>query len=258
MNHMSPQRSACFHVYWLLLWGLGCMHSGLAQAQTPPIATPATAPQSARPAARGAVDLDALIRVESKTIGADGVTRTSQYEETFMRRGEQVWTQRIRPKQATAHHHGPDGHNGHKHLDPLEGGRLITLEEGKPQLRLISASEKRVVSVPSVEFGNLGFDGSWERAYYLVTPAELKQFKPSSRATDVPDAQWFEKQGAVHESILWDPKRQIPWVIESTNKQGSQWRRITVTPQKELTAVVPWSPQRVKTYDQMLYSDFLD
>jgi helix-turn-helix protein len=125
-------------------------------------------------------------------------------------------------------------------------------------LRLISASEKRVITVPSVEFGNLGFDGSWERAYYWVTQLEFKSFKPSSRLSDVSDAQWFEKMGEVNEFILWDNKRQIPWVIESTNRQGNQWRKITVTPRKEMTAVTPWNPQLIKQYDQMLYSDFLD
>jgi hypothetical protein len=48
------------------------------------------------------------------------------------------------------------------------------------------------------------------------------------------------------------------WVIESANRQGNHWRKITVTPRKEMTAVVPWSPQLVRRYDQMLYSDFLD
>jgi hypothetical protein len=46
--------------------------------------------------------------------------------------------------------------------DTFESGRLIRLEDGKHQFSLISTSEKRV-SVPPVEFGNLGFDGSWLR-----------------------------------------------------------------------------------------------
>jgi hypothetical protein len=254
--HMRPQRSLCLSIATLLLVTTGFVHSVSALAQTPLAA--AVANNRVLPATPAKVDLDALIRVESKTIGSDGVTRTSLYEETFMRRGEQIWTQRIRPKQTTAHNHDKEGHAGHKHLDPFEGGRLISLEDGKPQMRLISASEKRVVSVPSVEFGNLGFDGSWERAYYLVTQLEFKSFKPATRVSNVSDAKWFEKKGEVNESILWDNNRKVPLVIESTNRQGSQWRRITVIPRKELTAVVPWGPQLVKNFDQMLYSDFLD
>jgi hypothetical protein len=46
------------------------------------------------------------------------------------------------------------------------------------------------------------------------------------------------------------------WVIESANRQGNHWRKITVTPRKEMTAVVPWRPELIKRYDQMLYSDF--
>lgn len=240
----------------LILGTLGLMPISMALAQTQIAQAPPSKSLSAAPRAR--VDLDALIRVESKTTSSDGVTRTSLYEETYMRRGEQVWSQRIRPKSAHDHATAREGHAGHKHLDPFEGGRLISLEDGKPQMRLISATEQRVVSVPSVEFGNLGFDGSWERAYYLVTQLEFKNFKPSARVSDVPDTQWFEKTGDVNEFILWDHKRQIPWVIESTNRQGNQWRKITVTPRKEMTAVVPWNPQLIKRYDQMLYSDFLD
>lgn len=248
--------SFCLQFAKIFFLTLGLVGSGTTPAQTPSASATASKIQPA--AARAKVDLDALIRVESKTTGSDGVTRTSLYEETYMRRGEQVWTQRVRPKSAHLHEHVKEGHAGHKHLDPFEGGRLISLEDGKVQLSLISASEKRVVSVPSVEFGNLGFDGSWERAYYWVTQLEFKSFKPSSRLSDVADAQWFEKTGEVNEFILWDPKRQIPWVIESTNRQGNQWRKITLTPRKEMTAVVPWSPQLIKRYDQMLYSDFLD
>lgn len=252
---LSP-RFVHLQISKLFFLTLGFIYSGTTLGQIP--IAPAHDSKSLPVAARARVDLDALVKVESKTTGSDGVTRTSLYQETYMRRGEQVWTQRIRPKQAHVHVHVKERHAGHRHLDPLEGGRLISLEDGTPQLRLISASEKRVITVPSVEFGNLGFDGSWERAYYWVTQLEFKSFKLSSRLSDVPDAQWFEKMGEVNEFILWDNKRQIPWVIESTNRQGNQWRKITVTPRKEMTAVTPWNPQLIKQYDQMLYSDFLD
>jgi hypothetical protein len=243
-----------FFKFFFVALGFACASASNAQTSSAPTPTG----KSLSAAARAQVDLDALVKVESKTTGSDGVTRTSLYEERFMRRGDQIWTQRVLPKTGRVHEHVKEGHSGHKHLDPFEGGRLVSLEDGKPQLRLISAGEKRVVSVPSVEFGNLGFDGSWERAYYWVTQLEFKSFKPSSRVSDVADAQWFEKTGDVNEFILWDHKRQIPRVIESTHRQGNQWRKISVTPRKEMTAVVPWSPQLIKRYDQMLYSDFLD
>jgi hypothetical protein len=253
---MIPIRSLLLQIATLVVLPLGLIPVNMALAQTQITQTPAG--KNLPASSRALVDLDALIQVESKTTSSDGVTRTSLYKETYMRRGEQVWIQRIRPKSAHDHAPAKKGHTIHKHLDPFEGGRLISLEDGKPQLSLISASEKRVVSVPSVEFGNLGFDGSWERSYYWVTQLEFKSFKPSARVSDAPDSQWFEKTGDTHEFILWDDKRQIPLVIESTNRQGNQWRKITVTPRKEMAAVVPWNPELIKRYDQMLYSDFLD
>jgi hypothetical protein len=41
------------------------------------------------------------------------------------------------------------------------------------------------------------------------------------------------------------------WVIET-----SRGREISLTLRKEETAVVPWSPQLIKSYGQMLFSDF--
>ncbi len=238
---------------WVLAVGLACTTG--AHAQTSPAQTKVTAAASDT-----LVDLDARILVESKTIGADGVTRTSQYEETFMRRGQQVWMQRVRPKSVAEHDHGKEK-KGHKHLDPFAGGRLIGLVDGKAQLDLVLADEKQVVNIPSVEFGNMGFDGSWEKAYYLIALQEFKRakvLKATQRKSEFPDAVWHERKGDVNESILWDSKRMVPRVIESSNAQGTQWRRITVTLQNSTSRVVPWSESVVKNYDQMRYSDFLD
>ncbi len=233
--------------------GLACTTGVQAQPSSVPAKASAVAPDTL-------VDLDARILVESKTIGADGVTRTSQYEETFMRRGQQVWMQRIRPKPVAAHDHAKEK-SGHKHLDPFAGGRLIGLADGKAQMDLVLPDEKQVVNIPSVEFGNLGFDGSWERAYYLIALQEFKRskiLKATQRKSEFPDAVWHERKGDINESILWDSKRMVPRVIESSNAQGTQWRRITVTLQNSVARVVPWSETVVKNYDQMRYSDFMD
>ena len=214
------------------------------------------AAQDASPGARPLVDLDARIRVESRSIGADGITRSSSYEETFMRRGQEVWTQRVIPRQAPVHE---DDKTGHKHLVPHESGRLIGQHDGKPLMQLINAHNKVVVSIPAVEFANMGFDGSWERAYYLITARELQALPPSSRKSEHPDASWFEKKGAkITESVLWDNKRMVPRVIESSNRQGSQWRRVTVTPHDELARNIPWSAQATQAYEKLRHSDFLD
>jgi len=234
---------------------MGCavMLTGSAHGQSSFEATPTPRNSIAAP-----VDLDGTIRVESRSIGSDGVTRSSVYDETFMRRGQQVWTQRILPKQALRQEHGKDEKSKHKHLDPFAGGRLITLTDGKLEMRLVLPNDNAVVSVPSVEFGNLGFDGSWERAYALVTQQELRKLQPSSRATDIPGAQWFERKGDIKESVLWDKHRMVARAIESSNSQGTQWRRVTLTLNSTISPTVPWDAQRIKAFDRLQYSDFLD
>jgi hypothetical protein len=243
-------------VHFLVVsWVAGLAFASNAQTQS------SSAPIKPVTAATAAlVDLDARISVETKSIGSDGVTRTSQYGETLMRRGQQVWMQRIRPKQNHEHDHEKES-SGHKHLDPYSGGRLISLFEGKPQLNLVLPDKKQIVNIPSVEFGNMGFDGSWEKAYYLISLQEFlrsKLFKVTPRKSEFPEAVWYERKGDVNESILWDNKKMIPRVIESSNAQGTQWRRITVTLNGSLENSVPWRESVVKNYDQMRYSDFLD
>ena len=99
---LSP-RFVHLQISKLFFWARGFIYSGTTLAQIP--LAPAQDSKSLPVAARARVDLDALVRVESKTTGSDGVTRTSLYQETYMRRGEQAWTQRIRPKQAHVHGH---------------------------------------------------------------------------------------------------------------------------------------------------------
>lgn len=222
-----------------------------ASAQT--VATSADLPQAVE---RKRVDLDARIKVESRSVGGDGVTRTSVYEETLMRRGSKVWTQRVLPKGMGEHGHAGDDKSSHKHLNPFESGRLIEQAAGKAQMTLVVPHDKVVVSIPQAEFANMGFDGSWERAYFLVTERELRVLAASNRKSDVPGSRWHERKGEVNESVLWDDALMLPRTIESSNREGTQWRRITVTPAVTLSPQVPWLA--TQGFDKKIYADYLD
>ncbi len=205
---------------------------------------------------RKRVDVDARIKVESRSVGSDGVTRTSVYEETLMRRGAKVWTQRVLPKSMGDHAHAGAGPSGHKHLNPFEGGRLIEPVTGQAQMTLVVPHDKVVVSIPQAEFANMGFDGSWERAYFMITERELRALPPSGRKSDAPTARWHERKGDVSESVLWDEALMLPRTIESSNREGSQWRRVTVTPAATLATQWPWLA--TQGFEQKIYADYLD
>lgn len=219
-------------------------------------ASAAATPVVSQAMERKRVDLDARIKVETRSVGGDGVTRMSIYEDTLIRRGTQVWTQRVLGKVQADHDHASEGRRQHKHLNAVKGGRLIDLDSGKPVMTVIVPQDKVVVSIPSAEFANLGFDGSWERAYFLVTARELKSLQASNRKSAFAEARWYERKGEIVESVLWDEALMLPRVIESSSRDGAQWRRVTVTPASAMTGELPWLA--TQGFDRKIYADYLD
>lgn len=64
--------------------------------------------------ALAAADLDAVLVHESRTVSADGVTRTTMYRERMVRRDAHVWVERVLPV-AAAGGHGNDHDHDHDH-----------------------------------------------------------------------------------------------------------------------------------------------
>lgn len=204
-------------------------------------------------------DLDADVIVESKIMGADGVLRTTRFEETLMRRASVAWVKRVLPTSVRATH--KDDAQKHKHFNPIEAGRVVTAQPDGAQLSFVNADEKVVVSVPKPEFANVGFDGSWERAYHLVTASELATMKPvtsSAALSAAPEgAQWLQRHvNGIREYVLWDKTRAIALVIETSNDAATKWYRVTVKPKATLVSPVPWL--QTQGFEQKGYVDYLD
>ncbi|MDI9719186.1 hypothetical protein, partial [Pseudomonas aeruginosa] len=62
-----------------------------------------------------AADLDAVLQHESRTVTADGVTRTTLYRERMVRRDGHVWVERVLPAAAAGGEHGDDHGHDHDH-----------------------------------------------------------------------------------------------------------------------------------------------
>ncbi len=254
----------------VLALSLAAAHAGAHETPAVTAAMPArvtagsTVPQmpaiaTASPAWTGAlVDLDARLLIETRALGADGVTRSTRYEEQLVRRGQQAWTRRVLPAHAhaAAAPKGP-AHGKHRHLNPVEAGRLVSREAGGISFALVLAEEKTVVSVPAPEYANVGFDGSWERAYHLVSGADLTRMSRSSRPSPVPGAVWFERDTAEQrERLLWDVGLQIVRRIETVSRDGARSFSLQVDPRVSALPPAPWRASAA--YEQRRYSDYLD
>ena len=219
--------------------------AGTVQAVASAPAVTATAP-----------DLDLAITYYSKTLTPDGVTRESRYQETMLRRPGHVWSARVLPANAAQHQHQHE-EGGHRHgINHIAMPRHV-IDAGKtPRLEFVDAREKAVIAIPATEFDNVNFDGSWDRAFYLLDPRLLKTMTVTTRASTTPGARWREREdNGVYQRVLWDEQRQIPVTIESGDKAGTFYRRVDVTARAGVAAA-PWT--KLQGYAQREFADFLD
>ena len=204
-----------------------------------------------------AQDVDLLLTHTMKSVGVDGITRTAEFSERVVRRKNQIWTERIMPASAIT---TPDAARAEKEFDTALASRwIVRRADMKPELMLVNTRAKLVVPIDKPDYDNIGFDGSWDSAYYLLDPKSLKQMYASgSRQAD--GTAWYESKrgkGATQTTIkvLWDETFMYPRQIESVRADGTDRKKMTAT---KLAAqrTLPWDS--TKNYRHKNYADFLD
>jgi hypothetical protein len=202
------------------------------------------------------VDLDVKMNTQTKVIGNDGVIRTTYLDEHFVRKGPAAWIERVIPSIVPAKKKHASG-TGHEHFDPLEGARLVELDKDQLRLSFVQTEDKVRIGIPKSEYPSIGFDGSWERAYYMMTPQEYAALKPTERVSTVPEAKWYEgndKENYLR--ILIDFKNAIPLVIERGNFIGTRSLKITLSPQALKDIPVDW--KNIHKLTPKVFSDYAD
>ncbi|WP_431825151.1 hypothetical protein [Burkholderia sp. F1] len=227
-------------------------------------------------------ELDAVLLHESSTVTADGVTRTVTYRERMVRRDGHVWVERVRPVAAASggrdddHGHDPGHvhpdarrggvrqaatHAGHKHFDFQAAARHVTYDGKTVRIEYVDAADRTVVRVPPAEYETTGFDGSWDNAYYITPPSQLKRLGVA-RSGNAPGTRWYEQTidtpGARGVNrILWSERLQAPLTVEYRSADGRVARKLTLT---QVPAArgdgLPW--QTLETYAHKEYADYLD
>ncbi|VWC58981.1 hypothetical protein BCO18430_00652 [Burkholderia contaminans] len=229
--------------------------------------------------ALAAADLDAVLVHESRTVSADGVTRTTMYRERMVRRDAHVWVERVLPVAAAGghgndhdHDHDHDAgartgvqpaaaHAGHKHFNFHAAARHVTYDGKAARIEYVDTANRTVVSVPPAEYETTGFDGSWDNAYYVTPPSQLKRLAVAKRG-DTPGTRWYEQ--AVNtpgargvNRILWSEKLQAPLSVEFRSTDGRVVRKLTLTPATAARhETLPW--QTLAGYSRKEYADYLD
>lgn len=202
-------------------------------------------------------DLAARIRYQDRVTSSDGISKESQWQEKWLRVGDQVWSQRLIPLPlARAYHATHDATPGHKHFTHQMAERWITRDpQGMLQLRYADSWHNQLVEVPEEEYGQVAFKPDWPRIRHLINPALLQEMTPLDEAAPE-QARWYEKrEGNQRTRILWSSRWQLPLVVESASLDGYRSYRMEVT-LKPLPKSLPW--QQLEGYQTLDLRDFFD
>lgn len=202
-----------------------------------------------------APDLDAIVTYETRQVMSSGVTRTDTWQERLVRRGDQVWTERILPAGADDDHDHQAEHVGHKHFNGETAARWLKLRaDGQVDVKFVDREHKAVVAIPRAEFGTVGFDGSFAAAASVVPGALARTMKASGA---VGDAQWrTDKRDGWSHRVLWWEQRQLALKVESRRDDGSVRRTVSVQLKPAVAGALPWD--QLGGYTQKRYDDFMD
>ncbi|HHQ4647252.1 MULTISPECIES: hypothetical protein [Aeromonas] len=202
-------------------------------------------------------DLAARIRYQDRVTSSDGISKESQWQEKWLRVGDQVWSQRLIPLPlARAYHATHDATPGHKHFTHQMAARWVTRDQqGVLQLRYADSWHNQLVEVPEEEYGQVAFKPDWPRIRHLINPALLQEMIPLDEAAPE-QARWYEKrEGNQRTRILWSSRWQLPLVVESASLDGYRSYRMEVT-LKPLPKSLPW--QQLEDYQTLDLRDFFD
>ncbi|WDZ51668.1 hypothetical protein LF296_02370 [Acinetobacter vivianii] len=191
--------------------------------------------------------LSATITRETQTIGNDGVTRTSVFQERMYRNNQNIWIERVLPKQ---HAHKPHEH-GHKHLDLAEAAQHYFINNKKqPELKLILTEDKTVVHLQDADIEMLGLSSCWKCVYSLIDPNTLKNMtviKKDSSTT------WYESKNKRNKmSIEWDNRNNIAKKVDIRSLDGKRYDTLKANIQ-QVNIVEPW-----KNYSKFKNKDYAD
>jgi hypothetical protein len=166
--------------------------------------------------------LSAVVTHEATEHGADGVTRSTRFQERLYRDDEQVWITRVgvTARRATSDH-------------DLELGTLtrwLRRDRAGVHAALVSPEAKLVVELEPASFETFGISANWEEASAL---ADLRGLTPGTldRSTG---GRWYERRSATSVyRVLWSDALGIALMIEARSVDGRKTTRITVAIQPQ-------------------------
>lgn len=182
----------------------------------------------------------------------DGLTKTVTFDEHLFRAQDKVWQERVLRDR-------PGQHSGEEsHLHPKDLGvaaRFLSRDaSGVLSLTFVHPLGMKI-HAESRDYPEVGFDGSWASAFYLLDPARLASMKPLELKAPK-GARWFETRDQTQfMRVLWSSELELPLKIEAGSLDGHHLNVTEVTPEP-LPSKLPWDS--LQGMQEKEYTDLLD
>jgi len=197
------------------------------------------AAHTAGPAAAGPA-ITAVITTETHDVDAEGVTRTSRYQERMVRRDDRVWIERVFPP-GVAPAPATDVHELNLRV-AARSFRRAGDGDGGVAIELVSVADRLIIEVPAESFEDLGLSRRWTLAAELIDRSRLERGAPGAPPAPA-GARWYHRATADgHLRVLWSDRFALPLVIESSRRDGRAHIRTTIRPEPLAAgAAAPWA-----------------
>ena len=203
--------------------------------------------------------VQAQISYVSREVTPDGITQLHSYQESWIRDGNTLWSERLIPASVVEafHHHHDESKTPHKHFMYQMAARWVTRQaNGELELNYVDRFHHNQVHYPATEYGQAGFEPNWSHLSQLFDPAQLAHFTPTGK-TGEQGAIWYQQQQANQIiRVLWSEKLQLALEIERHTPDNNKQYHMTVKLQPSLPTPRPW--QQLSGYEQKEISDFFD
>lgn len=187
---------------------------------------------------------------ETKDIGQDGVTRSTQYTETMLRDAQNIWIERVLPEENKHEKHGA----GHQHLNFSEAAQHYSkTAQGLSKINLVLKHDQTVVHLQEVDIDMLGLNNCWSCVYSVFNPKILSKMKVIRKDQSTI---WYEiKNKKNHINVVWDQQNKIAKKVQIRSLDG---RHLSTTESftQKVNVIEPW--KQYANFKSKDYADFGD
>ena len=209
--------------------------------------------------AEAAPALTAILTHDNVEHGADGITRSTHYQERFIRNENRVWIERVLPAPSTrsASSQKVHLHAAHDELNIQLAPRLIGVtDQGAAQLTLVDEEQHVIYAVGAEDYERTGFSGRWLAEQSLIDPASLRRMRKLSRPAPAGATWYTQETPGEYTRILWNERLKFPLVIETGSHNGHISNRTSVKLSAVGNTPRPW--RDLGEYRQRELSDLGD